>query len=164
MLSIIKDNIKLIVVALGFAIVAFLLLNRTMIEENFASSGFWHYGKLEDRRNFIEQKQEEVRDEQENFEPNKTTISDYSHFEISAEQKDMLEDPSMDLMTDIKELEDKNFLQPVTFFDQYAGVEEVEGNDAGSGDLSDMTSAFQNANQDRFYQNISMIESRGGNH
>ena len=57
-------------------------------------------------------------------------ISKYSHFEISAEQKDMLEDPSMDLLTDMKGLEDTNFLQPVSYFECLArarGIRRLQG-------------------------------------
>ena len=156
MLDFIKNNIKLIVVALGCIIVICLLLNKDKIEEAFASD-FWHRGKMEDIRNNIEEKS------QEDFEPNNYVISEYSHFELDAEQKDMLEDPSMELLTDVKHLEDQNFLQPVTFYDQYATVDQVKPNDAGSGDIQDMNSAFENADKDQFYENIKMISSRGGN-
>lgn len=162
MIALIKKHIKLILICIGFTIVAFLLLNRNMIEETFASD-FWHRGKLVDSREFIEYKKEQSEKVEENFEPNENLISKYSHFEISAEQKDMLEDPSMDLLTDVKDLEDTNFLQPVSYFDQYATIDEVTPNSAGSGDLKEMTSAFQNADKDRFYENIKFIESRGNN-
>ena len=142
--------------------------------EGFGSDWAHHFKLREaDIYNKITKKLYGAEEERENFEPSKYVLNDYSDHELKPPTEFVNKAPVVDmgedqekLFAEMKGMEESAFLQPVTYYDEssrFSKLEQVEANDAGSGNLKSTLTAYEEADEDQFYKNIKMVSSRGGN-
>jgi len=96
--------------------------------------------------------------QEQGFNPNKNIISEYSINEI------MPNDSDKNKLQDIQlgDLETSEFgtFEPEM---NYADLLEVNPNNAGSGDLSDLKDSYKNFNGNLYFNTLEMLNKRGGN-
>ena len=111
-----------------------------------------HYEDFEVRTDAVDPMESEP--EENHFELDIHTISPYTDKTMSIEKTFQLERP---------ELSTPEMFYEEEWLAKYADPSQVVGNDAGSGDISELTNAFKNASKDQFYKNLEHLSNRGGN-